>query len=288
VRTRRSRLGPRGLLVILAVLGALGGCGDDGDDGDDEGESTTTSVATNDPITLDQAELLSGALFRNGELGGADLAGDLRFGGNQLQLEGVVDWPDGMATGRITGHDARGAPVDLTFFVAGQTILFAVPTEERARLEAEGHLDPQWVSRPFVPDVLTLDRALQILGVLASTQPDNPTLLQQQGILDLGRDDVEGRAASVFQAPNSTYWVADDGTLLRVEARLSGVADPFIVVLGEHGERNLPAQLPDPVTVVDGTQLTPEEFARVSGAGDIGTPPAASSTSSSALTPTTE
>src|SRR5262245_25505008 len=187
-----------------------------------------------------------------------------------------------MVSGRLTGTDASGDPVDIELFVVDNNIYFRIPESERAALEAQGHPDPQWVGRPFSPESAPLDGALQVLALLASAQPENPAALQQQGVIDLGNDEVGGREARAFKAPNTTFWVTDDGLLLRVEATLPALTAPFAVELTDHGERDLPASAPEDATIVDGAGMSPDEFGTVSGAGDIGARPDAPATTTSA------
>jgi hypothetical protein len=238
--------------LVGAVALVAAGCS-----GDDAGTTATTTVAvgsapagadssapegTGPPqaLSVEQAEVLATMRLANYRAGAASFATSVSDRADTVELHGVVDWQQhtGSAVFRTAGRtDANSRGLMQRNY-------------ERVVAHAGGDTDGPpppppddgtWQQRPIDPTTSSLDAVFLLLLSLASPQPDNPQLLRQTDAAYLGTEIVAGRTAQVFTGPTSdaaagdaaetsspaaavgpsprlTYWVASDGTLLRLRA----------------------------------------------------------------------
>lgn len=229
------------MLAVVVTTLLVASCADD-----DNAATTTpgptggTTVGTVAPqsLTLAQAQLLASMRAANYRLGQASFSTTIDDSGLAVRFHGVVDWHQhvGSAVFAVAGSTdpAASGLVQWNFDVvaahAGGAVDGPPPTPP-----ADG-----WTRRALDPSLSVPDTAFALLLSLASPQPDNPQLLQQSDASYLGTEIIAGRTATVFTGPTSeaaidpsapttatadggsslTYWVANDGTLLRLQAEL--------------------------------------------------------------------
>lgn len=245
----RCTVGRVAVIVGVGLLGAGVACS-----GDDGGGSTATTLApasapvgtsAPQPLTMPQAEVLATMRSANHRAGSAAFSTTVRDGADVIDLRGVVDWQQhvGSAVFRAAGRtDANGNGLMQWNFEH----VAAHPGGAVDGPPPPPPADGTWVQRPIDPTQSTLDTLFLLLLSVASPQPDNPQLLRQTDAAYLGTEIVHGQTVSVFTGPTSddatapaateapaaadpssggaalTYWVAADGSLVRMSARLGG------------------------------------------------------------------
>lgn len=242
-------------LVGACALVAAAGCS--GDDAGPATTATTAStgtgagvtaaestapVGTGAPqgLTAEQAELLATMRLANYRTVETSFATSVTEQADTVALHGVVNWQQhtGSAVFRTLGRtDANSHGLMQWNFER----VAAHPGGDVDGPPPAPPADGTWQQRPIDPTSSSLDAVFLLLLSLASPQPDNPQLLRQTDAAYLGTEIVAGRTAQVFagptsdtasgepaatssepaaaeQSPRLTYWVAADGTLLRLRA----------------------------------------------------------------------
>ncbi|MET8976738.1 hypothetical protein ABZX85_14080 [Streptomyces sp. NPDC004539] len=257
MRTQRlSRLVPAAALALAALL--------------------TSCAAPADgarPLTGDEAQRLALARFRMYRTGTATM--DLRIAapGGTTTVHAVVDHRAHRAVGWYGTEDTSGtdgAPGLLAWSREGlavarpgtygapaaapSTTSPAAPPPARDALRAAARVDSAaWTRRPYART--PLDTALQLALALSADRPDNAQLLAQSGPLHLRDDTIDGRPYAVLSGPRPrpaastapltgrspvTYWIAADGAVRRVTARLGDARTVTLDLTGEQVRGSLP------------------------------------------------
>lgn len=200
----------RTVAVLLVVL-VLAGCG---------------SAPAPHPLTQEQAELLAVIRFKNYEHRLVSFQGRVPSAAGTLELAGRIDYRRGIGYGtlRTEGGSGHGSTGVLQW--SGRALAFLAGATDAADSPPVG----QWQVRPIQAPGGELDTALALLLGLGSDRPDNAQLLRQSNARWLRPEAVSGIPVDVFEGPGAAgrresgsrlrYWVAADGDLCRVEARI--------------------------------------------------------------------
>jgi hypothetical protein len=236
-------------VALLVITGALVMAGSTACSDDDAGTGER-------PLNRAEATMLAEVLVSNYEAGGAAfrLSTLDAPGGNQLDLEGQVDWAghEGAAVVRVAAGRAPTA--------VGWTL-----TEV---MEKWPGLDPVLQARGAGPDAVLvrspdtsrrLDQTLAIVMSLAGERADNAVLIAQKPGSAYLRDDMVGDKPVVVlrYGTRNVYWLdADTGDLVRFEASNQAGNLPTVVDILELGERDIDLPPPAsrvPIPTLDGT-----------------------------------
>lgn len=211
------------------------------------------------PLTVDEASLLASVQFDNYDDGGADFQVATAFltTNETLNLQGVVDWENhvGYAVASGTGGEAGITEV----FWTRSVVLERRPAAD-ALLAGLGYRGVKYFLRAPEPEKRLLDRALAIVTGLASTQRDNPQLIQQkEGSAFLRLDTLRERPASVMRfGERNVYWIdSETNRMLRFEGNAAGGGAPTLVDIINRGKRTVP--LPSESEVI-ATELVAELY----------------------------
>ncbi len=180
--------------------------------------------------------MIAELLVTNARAAGAHVVCVVPFGVSTFHLDGEIDWANhvGRLTIRATTRGAASpAPRDVVW---NPNVVFEQVPGLAARLTALGRPAASWVARPLDPAHSRLHLILRLIDSTSSTRPDNPQLLRSK-VRWLRRDRVEGVAVDVFRNQRTRYWVADDRTLVRLEAELAGASGAATLTFSDHGPR---------------------------------------------------
>jgi hypothetical protein len=188
-------------------------------------------------LTQDDAALLAQTLYKNTEQKGASFTLTTAFaGGPPIRMQGALGWAANRGEATVT---IGSAPAFSVSWGAN-----AVLEQHPGLASALGAVQPgaTWLARPADDQEVPLDRLLKLLSGLATNQPDNPTLVQQQQTGFVRKDTVAGHPVEVLRygARNVYYVGTDDGLLYRLEAYLNGFTAPTVVELSAWGPQNQP------------------------------------------------
>ncbi|GAA2806230.1 hypothetical protein [Crossiella cryophila] len=200
-------------LLLVPLLGVLMSCARPGD-------------AMPRSLSSAEAERLALVRFINYESRTATVRAAVPSAAGVLVLDGRVDFVEhiGYAAMRTEGRaDASSAGLlqwnpEVLAFRAGTGQVAADPVPGNG-----------WQVRPIQRAGNDLDTALNLLVNLAADRPDNAQLLQQSSARWLRADKVGDTVVDVFEGPQQPgkeatgrlrYWVAGDGRLHRLEARI--------------------------------------------------------------------
>jgi hypothetical protein len=200
-------------------------------------------VATRDqsrPLTDDEAQNLAISRLTNYEAGMGRVHVQLATAGQQLTIDGLVDWKDhvGSAVIHTAGNDADSANL------LAQWNLQQVAVHPGTVGAADGSFAPpqdgKWRVRDLAATGSDLDSTLVLLLNLASDRPDNPQLLAQSCAHFVRSDSVDGTDVAVVTGPASTdgsasrmtYWL-DGERMKRVEALLGRATEPATIDLSD-------------------------------------------------------
>jgi hypothetical protein len=237
------------VLTLLVVLALVAGCSS----GDDE-------RAPGDPVSEEEAEVLSGLLYRDFQAGGADFVVTAPYAeGAVLTLTGEIDFPRG--TGRaqgVTEYD-DGRPADTrTLFFTDSDIWFGDVPGLAQELTAAGLPDAGYVRRPIAATDATgtaslIDVLVQMVPRLSARAEDDPRSFTENGYTWQGTRSVNGKLASVFRTGGgATITVgAEDHLLLQYVTRLPDQEFDVTITLTDHGKREI--GLPADAETLDAT-----------------------------------
>lgn len=199
------RVGRSVSLIVLLV--GLSACGTDA-----EGATTAPSRG----LTLEQAERLSAVLSDNLEAQGARFVVSASFdNGDRIVVSGEVNWLDHTGHATVTMSTAGPGPVEV--FWNERVMVERWPVLDGRLTDAGDPIAP-YVWRPADPSGRQVDNLVAIIAALASTQRDNPLLIQQRpNAMDLGDQRVgDVLVERLSYSEDSEFWLAqDDGRLLR-------------------------------------------------------------------------
>lgn len=228
-----------------------------------------TPERTERPLTIDEATLLASVQYNNYQDRGAafEVATAFIATGDTLNLQGVVDWERHVGYAIAT---AKGAESGITELYWTDNIVLERRPAADLILESMGYSGVKYFARPPDAAKRLLDRALAIVLGLASTQRDNPQLIQQkQGSAFLRIDTLRDVTTNVLRFGERTiYWLDATGTMLRFEGNASEGGAPTVVDIRSRGAQTV--RLPADNEVVDVTIL--QELYDALSRGDAVTP----------------
>ena len=187
--------------------------------------TSCTSPATSATMTAAQADRLSLARFTEYQLGASSIDALVPISGQTFKISGRVDWTAHRALATI-GSATAGAPASAAQLLQWTPDWLAVRGTWQGAVPDAPPPDG-WTFRQWQPGA-ELDTVLRLILELAADRPENAQLLRQSGAAVLRTDTVGGEPVTVYQGPTSQtgtdshtrYWIADDGSLLRFEARI--------------------------------------------------------------------
>ena len=202
------------------------------------------------PLTTEEAERLAVARFRNYDDGVREVSFEVTDAGATYAVDGWVDWTQhlgyGVAAGGSESLLLAWSPAALSShpWTVGEPAPLPVPGL------ADGAQD--WISSDLLPEASRLHAVLALVLTLGADRPDNALLLSQTDARWLRTDEVAGVPVDVITGPTADvaydpetstaagdgsdatirYWVGEEGSILRLEARLGGGSEWTVVELG--------------------------------------------------------
>jgi hypothetical protein len=255
MRSRR-RPGPPAVPLRLVVLGAvaalvaaLGGCSDD-----------AAQRAPGDPITSDEARVLSQVLSADRAAGGADFEISAPYAeGAVLTLTGEIDFSRSTGRAQAVTTYSNGQPQETRtlFFTATDLWQGDVPALAEA-LAAAGLPAATYARRPIATTgssgtASLLDVLVQMVTRLSAEEPDDPRSFEKYTWAGTGS--VNGQLASVFRSGTGAQIAvaAESELLVQYVTELQDFT--VTITLADHGEREI--TLPADSDTVD-TSAHPE------------------------------
>lgn len=235
VTTSRTRMPARRFslrsAVLLLALAGVAACNDD-----------SSPVSTERPLTVDEAALLASLQFDNYDDGGADFQVATAFlaTNDTLNLQGVVDWENHIGYAVATG---KGAESGITEVYWTRTAVLERRPAADTVLAGMGYEEVKFFARTPEPEKRLLDKALAIIMSLASSQRDNPQLIQQkEGSSFLRLDTLRNRPSTVLRyGERNIYWLdTETNRLLRFEGNAAAGGAPTVVDILDRGTRTVP------------------------------------------------
>lgn len=237
------RLRLRTLAAALLAAIVLTGCSDTAENGTHSAPPETATAETGPrPLTTEEAERLAVARFRNYNDGVREVSFDVTDSGVTYAVDGWVDWTQHIGYGVATGGD--GTESLLLAWTATALSSHPWTVGDPAPLPPPGLADggPDWTSSDLVPENSRLHALLTLVLTLGADRPDNALLLSQTDARWLRADEVAGVPVDVITGPTADvaydpqtssaagdgsdatmrYWVAEEGSILRLEVRLGG------------------------------------------------------------------
>lgn len=237
----RGRAG--GVLALGMAVAMVAACG-----------SPAVGVPAGSRLTQAQALSLAQVLYRNYEAGGAHVSVSVPYGsGVTATLDGDVDFRDhaGHLAVRtlVKGYPPQAQDVDYT---SGAVYESGGPVVAQ-EIAGSGRAGVRWVERRPDPARRPVDTVIAIIVALASTQRDNPLLIQESAARWMARQRVDGAETDVYRYNQAvTYYVGvTDGLLYRFVGRVQDFAGPVTVDLSQRGPH--PSPPPAPATVLRGS-----------------------------------
>jgi len=206
--TARMTAGMAGCCLLLPLL--LAGC---------------TSSSALPAMTTAQADRLALARFSEYQLGAGAIEAVVPISGQTFKISGRADWRSHRGLATIAPTTA-GAPASSVQLLEWTPDWLAVRGTWNGSVPDSPPPDG-WTLREWQTGA-ELDTVLRLTLDLAADRPENAQLLRQSGAAVLRRDTVGNEPVTVYQGPSSQdgtgshtrYWIADDGSLLRFEARV--------------------------------------------------------------------
>ena len=243
------------VVVLLSILTTFSmvACG--------QSEPTETTRSLTDAETTRLAQTRN----RNYLSGGAKFEATSAFLGiadpETITLTGVIDWVK--HAGRATVNSSLGTDVVEVYWE--ETFLLERRLGFDTISPALGGPSEPWFVRLPEPSTRQLDRLLGIIMSLASEQPENALLIQQEpGTSFLRSDLIRGNSADVLRfGERNTYWLrtATD-EMLRFESNAEAGLAPVLVDILESGP--FTAEAPKESDVLS-PQEFPEIYAQIQG-----------------------
>jgi hypothetical protein len=256
MRSRR-RPGPLAVPLRLVVLGAvaalvavLTGCGG----------ADATQRLSGDPVTSDEAQVLSRVLYADRQQGGADFEVSAPFAeGAVLTLTGEIDFSRGIGRAQAATTYASGQPDEARTLFFTETDLWQgdVPGLAEA-LTAAGLPAATYARRPIATadtsgTASLLDVLVQMVTRLSARSADDPRSFD--GYTWAGSKSVNGQLASVFRSGTGAQITVAAESRLLVQYVTELQDFQVTITLADHGERAI--TLPADSDTVD-TTVHPE------------------------------
>jgi len=242
-RTRPARFRFIPVAAVAVAMMAVGllatsGCSDsERSSGVTASDSTTSTTAPGKRITAEQASRLADVLVANHDAGGARVRATIPYGRASFDLAGEIDWAKhiGRVTVTPTVDGTPETPFDIAF---SPTLTFEeVPGLEQA-MAARGRPGIRWVARALDPATSPLHLPLRLIDTAASTQRDNPVLLQSNGTTFAGTSRVGDVATEIYDTGRVRVWMGvDDRRTQRIEADLAATDSTATIDFDEFGPR---------------------------------------------------
>jgi hypothetical protein len=191
--------------------------------------SNPASPSQGSVMTSAQADLLASARFLDYQNHVSAIEASVPVSGQMFELEGRVDWQGRVGYATLAAPQQGGGTELLQWTPNGIAVRGGWSGPLPATPPADG-----WEVRAWQPGA-DLDTALQLILDLGAVRPENPRRLQLSGAGVLRRDSIGGEQVTVFAGPpepradagatadsHTRYWIADDGSLRRFEARVDG------------------------------------------------------------------
>jgi len=235
----------RVLFLAATLLAAVAACG-----------GSKEPASTERPLTLDEATLMASLQYDNYQDAGAAFQVATAFTATEdtLSLQGIIDWKNHVGYA-IVG--AQGAEAGITEVYWNDNVVLERRPAADPLLTGIGYRGVEYFARSPEPSTRLLDRALAIVLGLASTQRDNPQLIQQKpGSAFMRTDALRGTAVNVLRyGVRNLYWVdATTNRMLRFEGNAEAGAAPTIVDIGERGAQKITLPPEDRVIAVPAVQ----------------------------------
>lgn len=223
--TRRFRA--LALVVGAALVAACGG--------------SKEAKSTEHPLTLDEATQLASVQYDNYQDAGAtfQVATAFLVSEDTLTLQGVVDWKQHIGYAVAVARGAEDGIAEI--YWTDQAVLERRPAAD-ALLTGMGFPEAKYFARSPDPSKRLLDRALAIILGLASTQRENPQLIQQkEGSAFLRTDTLRSTAANVLRfGERNIYWLdAATNRMLRFEGNAASGGAPTVVDILSRGAQTI-------------------------------------------------
>lgn len=229
----------RRLAVAVAVVLAVGACGGEpslSGDPSSAADGPVDLAADGEPLTLDQATVLSGALLADYQAQGAGFELIIPTPDVELRATGVVDWVGHQGHVEFDDASASSAGLDEAYWTEKRVVLPSGPADDPATV---------WTSR--LADMrVPLDRSMAIITALAATAQDNPVLLQQSEARWLGEEDAGGERLAVYKHGGLVLWVGPDGRVRRAEGYVEQLGERISIEFHEYGPQDV--AVPTPVS----------------------------------------
>lgn len=228
--------------IALGLVIALAACG---------GSAAAPNRTGGTRLTQAQALQLAQVLYLDYEAGGARVSVDVPYGaGTTATLTGDVDFKD--HTGHLAvrtvvkGYQPQVQQVDYT---SGAVYEQGGPVVAQ-EIAASGRPGVRWVERSPDPARRPLDAVIAVIVALASTQRDNPLLVQQSDARWMATERVDGVETDVYRYNQAiTYYIGTkDGLLYRFVGQIQGIGGPVTIDISQRGPH--PAPPPAPATVL--------------------------------------
>jgi hypothetical protein len=260
MRHRHRRVGHRAIVTVCVATLGLAACGGPG-----------APKQTERPLTIDEATLLASVQYDNYQDRGAafQVATAFIVTGDTLNLQGVVDWERHVGYAIATAKGAESGITEL--YWTDNVVLERRPAADPI-LQSMGYTSVKYFARPPDATKRLLDRALAIVLSLASTERDNPQLIQQkEGSAFLRPDTLRDTTTNVFRYGLRTiYWLDNTGVMVRFEGNATGGGAPTVVDILTRGAQTITLPKDDEVVDVSTMQELYDALSR----GDVTTPTA--------------
>jgi hypothetical protein len=236
-RPRRLLIG-LGLAVVL-VTGCTGGAG--------------AARPTGDPVTEEEAQVLSALLQRNQQRGGADFVVTAPYGEDTLlALTGSVDFREGVGRAQAVTSFGDGRPEDTrTLFFTSEDVWVGDVPGLTGALASGGAPQAAYLRRPVTTGTedrtpLLVDVLTELVLNLSARTADDPRAFVGRGYTWEGQRSIDSRLATLFGLPGGrTVAVgSSDDLLTQFVTRLPGTDIDVTFTPSEHGARriDLPAE----------------------------------------------
>ena len=204
------------------------------------------STAQERPLTGEEAALMAAVQYGNMQASGArfEVAAAVTATGEQISMSGTLDWVEHSGRAVVTARGKEAAVTEVAWARGGVLERRSDLTEV---LPNFGFAADSWILRPLDSRTRSLDRIIEILLRLSSTEPDNAVLIQQtEGSAWMRTDTLRGTEVDVMRYGKQTiYWLdATSGELLRFEGNNAAFNAPVVVDFTERGPQKvvLPAE----------------------------------------------
>jgi hypothetical protein len=234
------------LAVVAALATVLAGCSAD----------DPTQRVSGDPVTTDEAQVLSQVLYADRQSGGADFEVSAPYAeGAVLTLTGEVDFSRGIGRAQAVTRYTDGQPDETRTLFFTETDLWQgdVPGLGDA-LTAAGLPAAGYARRPIATTGSTgtaslLDVLVQMVTRLSARAADDPRSFEKYTWV--GSESVNGQLASVFRGGTGAQIAVAAESKLLVQYVTTLQDFQVTITLADHGDRQI--TLPADTDTVDTT-----------------------------------